>query len=280
MRVAITGAKGQLGRELVRVFRAEHQVLPLDLPEADVTAAALVSRLADWKPHLVIHAAAMTNVDGCALEPDLAFKANALGTRNVALGCQLADAEMVYVSTNEVFDGAREASYLEFDQPNPINAYGRSKLAGEDFVRMLLQRFYIVRTSWTFGHGGNHFVEKILRLAGEQGHLRVVTDEISTPTYVPDLVRAIRHLVETHVYGVYHLVNEGQCSRFDYARRILELAGLTTVEVEPILLRDFTRASTPPPHAVLRNFCASALGISLKAWDEGLVEYMSSRRQS
>jgi len=280
MRVAITGAKGQLGRALVSTFGVDHEVLPLDLPEDDIKDLALVSRLAAWRPDLVVHGAAMTNVDGCTLDPDAAYANNALGTRNIALACQRAGAELIYVSTNEVFDGLQETPYLEFDRPNPINAYGRSKLAGEDFVRMLSQRFYIVRTSWTFGHGGNHFVEKILRLAEERGQLRVVTDEVSTPTYVPDLSLAIAQLAETHVYGIYHLVNEGQCSRFDYARRIIELAGLTGVETVPILSKDYPRPSKPPPNAVLRNYCAASLGIRLRRWEEGLEDYMGSRRAS
>jgi dTDP-4-dehydrorhamnose reductase len=276
MRVLITGAKGQLGRALLEQFK-HSAVLPADLPECDVTDRACVTQtVAAFKPDLVIHAAAMTDVDGCARDPDAAYRANALGTQYVALACQHVSCAMVYISTNEVFDGAKPEPYLEFDAPNPINTYARSKLAGENLVRDLLVRFYIVRTAWLYGQGGNHFVRKIIQRADEAGQLDVVTDEVGSPTYADDLAHAIHQLIQTDVYGVYHFVNEGVASRFDFACEILRRAGRGHVRVEPIKLADYPRPSTPPPYTPLRNFCGAAQGISFRPWQDALAEYIAS----
>jgi dTDP-4-dehydrorhamnose reductase len=275
MRVLITGASGQLGRALRRAFQDE-ETFPLQRPAYDVTDLATVQALVEMRPHLVIHAAALTDVDRCQREPDLAYQQNALGTRNVALACQETGARMVYISTNEVFDGSKAEPYLEFDQPNPINAYGGSKLAGERYVQMLLNRFYIVRTSWLFGEGSKNFVRKILSGARQDSKLAVVTDEVASPTYAPDLAQAIRRLVDHPVYGVYHFTNAGQCARYDFARAILETAQVKGVSLEPIVLPEYQRDSQPPPYSVLRNFCGAALGITLRPWQEALAEYLGS----
>jgi dTDP-4-dehydrorhamnose reductase len=276
MRLFITGAKGQLGRALQAQF-AHDAVLPADLPDCDITDRACVAQAIDeFRPDVVIHAAAMTDVDGCARDPDAAYRVNALGTQNVALACQATGCVMVYISTNEIFDGKKTEPYLEFDAPNPINAYGRSKLAGEMVVRDLLMRFYIVRIAWLYGKGGNHFVRKVVRRADEQGHLRYVTDEIGSPTYAEDVASGVRQLVQTGAFGVYHFVNSGVASRFDLAREILRLSGRGHVPVEPITLADFPRPSTPPPYTPLRNFCGAALDITFRLWQDALAEYLAS----
>jgi dTDP-4-dehydrorhamnose reductase len=276
MRIAITGIRGQLGTELQRVLGGEHQVLGLDLPEHDVTDLVVIDYITELGPSLVIHAAAMTDVDGCARNPEAAYTANALGTRNVALGCQKAEAEMLYISTNEVFDGTKDSPYWEFDEPNPINAYGKSKLAGERYVQVLLDRFYIVRTSWLFGKAGNNFVKKILSLADREGELRVVTDEIASPTYAPDLAQAIKELIKLRIYGIYHFTNAGACSRFDFAKRILELAGRREVSLLPTSSEEFIRDSKPPRQSCLYNFCGQALGISLRPWQDALAAFLNA----
>ena len=276
MRVFITGAKGQLGHALQAWF-ADDAVFPADLPECDITDRACVAHtIGEFQPEVVIHAAAMTDVDGCARDPDLAYRVNALGTQNVALACQSIGCAMLYISTNEVFDGRKTEPYIEFDVTNPINAYGQSKLAGETVVRDLLTRFYIVRIAWLYGKGGNHFVRKIIRHADGQGHLRVVADEISSPTYTEDVASAVRQLVQTGAFGVYHFVNDGVASRYDFAREILRLSGRGHIPVEPIKLADFSRPSTPPPYTPLRNFGGAALGITLCPWQEALAEYLAS----
>lgn len=276
MRIFITGAKGQLGRALQAHF--EHDaVFPADLPECDILdRASLTQTVAEFKPDVVLHAAAMTDVEGCARNPDAAYRVNALGTQNVALACQVAESAMLYISTNEVFDGQKTEPYLEFDAPNPINPYARSKLAGETIVRDLLMRFYIVRIAWLYGKGGNHFVRKVIQRADELGHLRYVTDEIGSPTYAEDVASGIRQLVQTGAFGVYHFVNDGIASRFDFVREILKLTGRSHVSVEPIKLSDFARLSAPPPYTPLRNFCGAAQGIIFRPWQDALADYLAT----
>ena len=276
MRILITGHKGQLGRALWAALEAGHDLLGLDLPEADITdRAALTATVRDFRPHRILHPAAMTDGDGCARNPALAYRVNGMGTQNVALAAAEVGAELLYVSTNEVFDGEADAPYDEWATRHPVNAYGRSKLAGEWYVEHLLRRFYIVRTAWLYAPGGRNFPHRILQLADEHGHLRVVADEIGNPTYVADLAEAIVRLIETHAYGIYHLVNEGIASRYDFALEILRLGGRGDLPVEPIPQVAYTRASTPPRYAPLANNAAAALGIRLRPWKAALADFLA-----
>ena len=278
MRIAITGAKGQLGSSLQEAFEG-NELLLIDLPEHDVTDMRIVSQIAGWVPEAVIHAAAMTDVDGCEREPEAAYRINALGTRNVALACQRCGAPMLYVSTDYVFGGTSDEPYLEYDEPNPGSVYARSKLAGEEFVRDLLKRFYIVRTAWLYGHNGKNFVEKMLELADRERELSVVANEFGSPTYAPDLAEAICRLMQHPLYGIYHLVNEGSCSRYEFAAKVLEMSGRTDVRVSPSRL--YPRAAKVPRRAVLRNFSAATqLGISLRPWEEALQAYFEQRNRA
>jgi len=271
MRIVITGAEGQLGRSLQNVL-VGHEILLVDLPEYDVAQPGIMGTIEGYQPDVVIHAGALTDVDACELDPDAAYMVNALGTRNVAVACQRCDAPMVYISTDYVFDGAKGEPYLEFEEPNPINVYGRSKLAGELLVRDLLSRFYVVRTAWLYAQGGNNFVAKILALAGEREELSVVTTEVGSPTYAPDLAEAIVRLIEYPLYGIYHLVNEGSCSRYEFASKILELAGKSGFPLHPA--QTYDRPTRVPANSTLRNFCAATqLGIRLRPWEEALRSY-------
>lgn len=275
MRIYITGAKGQLGRALMRRL-AQYTLLGTDLPEVDLTNLnAIRSDVHAFKPDVIIHAAAMTDVDGAARNPDLAYRINALGTRNVAVSAESCGAALLAISTNEVFDGTKNEPYLEFDATCAINPYAKSKLAAEQFIRDLSTRFYIVRTAWLYGLGGNNFVKKILARADSDGKLRVVTDEVSSPTYTEDLVTAIEQLMVTGAYGIYHFTNDGACSRFEFAQKILELSGRSHIPIEPIVLADFARPSTPPPYAPLRNFCGAQIGITLRPWADALADYLA-----
>lgn len=276
MRVFITGIKGQLGRALQATLTEHESVLGIDLPECDVSdrpsIQAVISAAA---PDVVIHCAAMTNVDGCARDPQAAYRANGLGTQNVALACQAAGSAILYVSTNEVFDGQARRPYREFDALNPANPYGRSKLAGEWYTRHLLTRFYIVRTSWLYAPGGRNFPHLMMRLADERGRLTVVSDEVGSPTYVADLAQAIAQLLTSGQYGVYHFTNEGACSRLEFAREILRLSGRADVPIEPTTIAAFGRDSTPPPYAPLENVAGAAIGIRLRPWQQALTEFLS-----
>lgn len=302
MRLFITGIKGQLGSELARQAAdppeglrsapersgagkpsGGFEVTGGELPEFDITHLAQTrAALAAARPDVVLHCAAFTDVDGATRQPDLAYRANGLGTQNVALACAETHAAMLYVSSNEVFDGASTEPYREFDNTNPVNPYGYSKLTGEKFTALLLNRFYIVRTSWLSAKGGRNFVHRIQQLADERGPqgLSVVTDEVACPTFVSDLAAAILKLITTGSFGIYHLVNAGYCSRFDYARRILELSGRRHVPVEPILLADFPRPSNPPRFTPLANQAAAALGITLRPWPEALAEFLASSKET
>ena len=276
MRIYITGNKGQLGRALEKAL-GDHTLFGGDLPEVDITdLASIRPSLLAAKPDVVIHSAALTDVDGCARNPDLAYRVNALGTRNVAVACQSADCALLAISTNEVFDGSADQPYLEFDRANPINPYARSKHAGEVFVRDLLARFYIVRTAWLYGYGGSNFVTKIVKRAKDEGRLRVVSDEVGSPTFAPDLAGAVARLIHTEAYGTYHFVNDGACSRFEFAQAILDRAGLTGIPIAPAALAEFARPSTVPPYTPLRNFCGAHIGITLRAWQDALAEYIAN----
>lgn len=274
MRIFITGFSGQLGQALATALAGETLYGP-DHRALDITDLVATKRaIADFAPDIVIHAAAMTHVDECALHPEQAYRVNALGTRNVALACQATGATLAYISTNEVFNGFKTEPYWEYDLPDPINAYGRSKLAGEWFTQTLLQRFYIIRTAWLYSRSGANFLHKILRLADERGALQVVTDEVSSPTYAPDLAQAIAQLIRTGCYGIYHLVNEGACSRFALARRALELTGRQHVTIQPISRFQYRRPSTPPAYTALRNVAGAELGIRLRPWEEALSDFL------
>jgi dTDP-4-dehydrorhamnose reductase len=273
MRIFITGHKGQLGRALHQAFQ-DHDLALADLPEADITnAAQTIQAIADFRPDLVLHPAALTDTAACQRDPDLAYRVNALGARNVALGCQRTGATMLQISTNEVFDGQKTEPYLEWDDTRALSIYAQSKLAGEWYVQRLLQRYYIVRIAWLYGNGPSSFVTKVLQWAQSNRELRAVADEVATPTYVPDLAAAIVSLVHQPVYGVYHLTNSGSCSRLQWAQRILALAGRGDVNVLPARMADFPSAVPKPAYSVLRNFCGQNLGITLRPWEDALQDY-------
>lgn len=274
MRTVITGHNGQLGRQLLSAFKA-HDLLPLDLPDDDITDPAVIERIARFTPELIVHCAAFTDVDGAEKDPELAYRINAFGTQNLALAAQRTGAAMMHVSTNEVFDGSQREIYREWDAPNPISTYARSKAAGEHIVRDLLRRFYIVRVAWLFGPGGNNFITKILAGAEKHGSLRVAADEFGNPTYAPDAAVAMARLAETGQFGIYHLTNSGFCSRYGFAREIMRLAGKPDLPITPILSADWPRPSKPPLHAVLANTAGANLGITLRPWQTALADYLA-----
>lgn len=274
MRILIMGGNGQLGQALQRVLGG-HVVTAVDLPELDISQRAAVhDALTQTAAELVINCAAYTDVDGCARNPDLAYRANALGPQNLAIACGAHNAALVQISTNEVFDGQNPHGYEEWMPLNPRNPYGRSKAAGEFHVRSLLPRHYIVRTAWLYSAHGRNFIHAILQRARQTGQLRVVTDEIGNPTNTADLAEAVAQLVETGQYGTYHLVNEGACSRWTFANEIVRLAGLDVTNA-PILSREFTRASSPPPFGALHNIAGAAVGITLRPWQAALAAFMA-----
>jgi dTDP-4-dehydrorhamnose reductase len=181
---------------------------------------------------------------------------------------------MVQISTDFVFDGTKGQPYWEFDLPNPVSTYGASKLAGEELARQILDRLYVVRTAWLYGPGGSHFVGRVLALAEQEQQLSVTTNEVGSPTMTDDLAEAVAALIGHGVYGTYHLVNEGQCSRYDFAQEIIRLAGLPQHVLKPV--DRFPRPARVPAYAPLRNFvAASQLGIRLRPWRQALAAYIN-----
>lgn len=278
MRILITGRSGQVGQALTKFLTLQGAQL-IDAPRWDIAEHDTVQKIADLRPELVIHAAAMTNVDGAARDPDSAFRINAFGTQNVAHACLRANADMLYVSTNEVFDGQASQPYREDDPPAPINPYGSSKRSGEQMAgHYLRDRLYIVRTAWVFSSGGHNFPAKIIAAADKHQELRVVADEIGNPTYAPDLAEAIAQLIQTRVYGIYHFTNAGHCSRFEFAQEILRQSGRGHIPIHPTALADYQRASTVPPFAALANINGATLGIELRPWQEALQAYFEHEK--
>jgi dTDP-4-dehydrorhamnose reductase len=292
MRILLAGHRGKLGSTLLPLLLAQsslppsggepeggepaaHTVLGIDLPDHDITDRdAMLTLAREFRPDLVLNAAAMTDVDGCARNPALAYRVNGMGAQNLALAAAGVGAEFMQISTNEVFDGETTEPYHEWATRRPINAYGRAKLAGEWYAERLLTRFYIVRTAWLYAAQGRNFPHRIIELADERGALKVVTDEVGNPTYVVDLAEAIIRLLATHAYGVYHLVNEGAASRHDFATALLASSGREGVPVEPITSGAFKRASRPPAYAPLANNAAAGLGIRLRPWQDAVATFI------
>lgn len=268
MRIAITGSKGQLGTALRNRLGSE-DVLSMDLPEHDLTdLASTVATIEGFEPHVVIHTAAMTDVDGCERDREMAYRVNLLGTRNVAVAAGKSSAALVYISTDYVFDGGKDEPYWEHDQANPLSIYARTKWLGEEIVRNLSCRYYVVRIAWLYSEGPRNFVRTVLRLAGERDSLEMASDEVGSPTCASDVAEGLLKLIRQPAYGTYHLPNSGACSRYEWAMEILRLADRTDVAVVPIT--NYRRLAQVPKRVVLRNFCAAELGITMRPWREAL----------
>lgn len=278
MRVLIFGSKGQLGRDLVLVFDAEHEVLALDIDEIDIAdRVAVEETAAKFAPELVINAAAYTDVDQAEEDEEAAFRVNEIGTAIVAQSASKHGAPVVYYSTDYVFGGTKSTPYKPGDAVAPIGVYACSKEAGERATSAAQPEHYILRTAWLYGPGGNNFVEKILALAADRPELRVVEDEVGSPTHTLDLAEATCALVTTGAYGLYHAVNRGQCSRFDFAREILRLAGSET-RVVPCASSEFPTKAERPLYSVLDvEKLEQISGYSLPSWQEALSRYMQRR---
>jgi dTDP-4-dehydrorhamnose reductase len=273
MRIVVTGANGQLGRAMVTTLQAHHEVIGLGHQELELASATAADIITALRPAAIIHAAAMTNVDGCARDPLTAYRINALGTRWVAQAAHRLNARLVVISTNEVFDGTAQLPYLEYDIPNPINPYAQSKYAGELAARELVSRLYVVRVAWLFG-GARNFVRTVLRLANEQPSLRMVADEVGSPTYAADVAQAVAQVLATDMYGTYHFVNEGHCSRFELAQAALQAVGKGDFPVYPMALAEYVRPSRVPPYTPLANVAGAAVGITLRPWQDALAEFV------
>jgi dTDP-4-dehydrorhamnose reductase len=277
MKVLITGANGQLGQELVKVFEKDWVVVATDTDNLDITnKKQVLSVIKKERPNLVIHCAAWTNVDAAAEDPKAVMKVNGEGTRNICEVAKEIGARVVYISTAEVFDGKKQTPYEETDEPHPINPYAKSKRQGEIYCQQLLgEDCIIARPSWLYGPASkNNFPNKIVNRFKEQGFLTVVDDEFGVPTYAPDFAKMILELVEMNVSGVFHTVNKGSTSRYGWAKEILKQLGYKEADLKPIKLKDFKRASTPPPYSVLSTAKIESLGITTRNWRVANKEYI------
>lgn len=278
MRTLIFGSKGQLGRELLAVMGRAGEVQGLDLPEADITDEASVYTLMEsFGPDLVINAAAYTNVEAAEDNLEAAFRVNETGARHLADISARFHVPIVYYSTDFVFDGRAGRPYRPEDAPAPLSVYGRSKLAGERATARENPQHFILRTAWLYGPGGNNFVEKMIQLAATHPVLRVVSDEVGCPTHTLDLAEATLAIARTRAYGIHHAANAGAASRYEFALKIFELAGVET-PVEPCFGADFPAKARRPANGALD--CSSlteASGHRMRSWQEALEHYMQRR---
>jgi dTDP-4-dehydrorhamnose reductase len=278
MRIFITGSEGQLGQELAEVLKNQETFLGKEL-EQDITDEKIIGQIHDFRPEVVIHAAAYTDVDGCEKDRELAHKVNAIGAHHVARAAEKSGAKMVYISTDYVFRGRKRTPYVETDTPGPLNVYGQSKWEGEQFVQQSSSRYVILRTSWLYGRVGKNFVRTVLSKAAQQAELRVVNDQVGCPTNARDLAVAIGAIIKLEAYGLYHAAGEGHCSWFEFAEKILKLAGISK-EVIPMSSRELNRPARRPRYSVLSQKKLNGLGIALRPWPEALEEFIETEIRS
>lgn len=280
MRVLIAGAAGMLARDLVPCLQQRgHETLAPPENDLDITRIDAIRRWTrNSTPEVVINCAAYTKVDQAESEEAAATIINGLAVQNLCLACQEADIPLVHFSTDYVFDGTKDRPYTIYDHPNPINAYGRTKLVGEKYVLWLLKKFYLVRTSWLFGIHGPNFVETMLNLAKKQEQLSVVNDQRGCPTWTQHLSEAAVSLIESGRYGVYHATNSGPTTWFEYATEIFRLAA-TGTKVLPITSAQYPTLATRPKNSVLDPFpLPEVTGREMPPWQEALKDYLQRRQ--
>ena len=292
-KVLITGSGGMLGVDLCQELSGDYEIYGIDNRKAaaqryfkcDITDKASVSGVfLKIKPEIVIHAAAWTDVDGCELDKKKAYKINSEGTENIASACKDSGAVLIYISTDFVFDGKKKAPYKETDKPGPLSVYADSKLKGEEAIKNTLKDYFILRTAWLYGKNGNNFVDTIIEKAKREKELKVVDDQVGSPTYSKDLAKAMRVLLSKIMrqgqgYGIYHITNSGSVSWYEYARTILKLCGSQT-RVVPITSAELGRPAGRPAMSVLDNSRFNEFtGYKMRNWKEALKEYIAKRRR-
>lgn len=272
MLILVTGANGMLGQDLVPVLKnAGHEVLETDIHNLDITDKDQVSKyILTNKPELIIHAAAYTNVDQAETETEKAFLINQTGTENLALTSGNFNIPIVYISTDYVFDGTKQTPYLPDDETSPINVYGFSKLMGEDTVKELNNKYFIIRTSWLYGHKGKNFVETMINLAKTKPELRVVNDQVGCPTWTVALAEGILKIIQNNQYGTYHVCGSGSTSWHGFAVKIFELMGID-IKVIPVSSEEFKTAAKRPKYSIMDNdgICPD--------WQDSLKKYIELR---
>jgi dTDP-4-dehydrorhamnose reductase len=274
-KVLITGANGQLGVDLMDMLSPFYAVKGYGRAQLDITKLDdTIDVIRDMKPDIIINCGAYTNVDKAEQEQDVAYSVNGLACRNLAVACLKTKSQLIHISTDFVFDGEKKGHYTEFDKPNPINIYGHSKFVGEEYIRQIYPRHFILRTSWLYGQHGNNFVKTMLKLAKENDVLRVVDDQRGAPTYTKDLVRVIRMLMETEAYGTYHVSNNGACTWFEFAAQIFSVHNINK-KILPIKTEELKRPAKRPQNSVMRNYLLELdFGYHLEHWADALKRFM------
>lgn len=282
-KIALIGAQGMLANAVRRLLPADYVLQPYDLPDFDLTSRRQVLALQDDPPDILLNCAAFTNVDGCENQRELAMAVNGEGPGLLAELARKIDAVLVHISTDFVFDGRKQSPYREEDQPRPLSVYGESKWVGEQqILQSGLEKYFIVRTSWLYGVGGNNFVETIIRLARERSELKIVADQRGTPTWTDDLADAIYALVKTNAFGIYHYSNAGECSWFDFASEIVRQLRLAeSVHVEqllPIPTEGYPLPAVRPRYSVLcKEKIQQLTGLDIPPWPISLERYFMQR---
>jgi len=285
-KILVTGADGMLGVDLVRRLRkGPNRIITSTIRSMDITNPSQVKHtILSARPDVVIHAAAYTAVDKAEEERELCMAVNHEGTKNVALSCREIGAELIYISTDYVFDGKKKTPYIETDIPHPLNVYGKSKLLGEEVVRTLAPRHKICRTSWLIGvHGVGemNFVEKILHAATAKKVLRVVDDQIGRPTFTFDFALLLERVMGLQEWGIFHLTNTGECSRYELAQCVLVMGGRSDVRIVPVSSTEYPAAARRPTNSLLNSNRLESLGIPpLRHWKEALRDYFIRRKKS
>lgn len=279
-KVAIIGAAGQLGADLARVFGDD--AITFDLEELDITDISSLEILKTDSPDVIVNCAALHNTDACEDEPEVTFKVNALGSRNVGMIASKLGAIHVYISTDFVFDGTKTEPYLESDHAYPLSVYGVSKLAGELFTKAITPKHYILRTASLFGLASSkekrkNFVETMIRLSDKHKKLRVINDIIMSPTYTYHMSHAFRKMLELQLpFGTYHVVNSGSCSWFEFTQEIFRILG-RDIPIEPVTSDEFKTKAKRPGFSVLSNDKLKNHGIEIPPWRDGLKAYLAER---
>lgn len=276
MRIFITGANGQLAKSFLDLNQNLNAVIyQATKKDLDVTdKKQVIQQIKNFKPDIVFHFASLTRGDECVKHPEQAFKINVDGTKNIVEACNLVDAEILFVSTNEVFDGKKNTPYKENDKKNPITVVGKTKHEAEEIIKASMKKYYIVRTSWLFSKWSANFLHAVLKKAKDTKKVELVGDEISSPTYSYDLVMAIVALLRTGKYGIYHFSNEGFTSRLDFAKKMFEIYSIDKVEIIPIRLESYPRLSKPPLFSALKNVEGAKLKVVLPSWEDALKRFL------
>ncbi len=276
--ILISGANGQLGFAMAELLtRRDKTITALTRQQLDISDfQAVCDAFENLKPNLAINCAAYNNVDSAESDWKQALRVNALGVRNLAIACQERQIPLVSVSTDYVFDGEKKSPYTIADKPKPINTYGQTKLLGEQYLGCFTNRFYLIRTSWVFGRGSN-FLKKILEYSADHCVLHIVHNQISAPTFAPDLAQAIWNLVQTGMYGFYHFHNAGQCSRYEWVRYAMEKIGWSG-KIEPVASDFFPTPARRPAYSVLDLFPLDEMGITIASWEESTNRWLEEYR--